>query len=235
MKKITAALSTILLYAFISCTPSTNEVQNTSKADDTYKKLYEKSIAMRDYNTAIMAIQQILLTDSTNGLRDSLPELFAAASNLEACMTTTQESMKRYPDNEKFQALMLLCYQQIGDFESQFALLNDLYVKTKKPQYLVQIATIQLQSGNIREAMKTIDGMMAEFKNSKEKIEVVKDETSKQMVPIMAALWNMKGYAYMQQKNIDKAKDAYFKALEIDPNFQMPQRNLNMIFDNKMR
>jgi tetratricopeptide (TPR) repeat protein len=94
---------------------------------------------------------------------------------------------------------------------------------------------MQIQTGQLKQASKTIDELMKEFKNSKELIEVVKDENSKQRVPIMAALWNMKGYTYLQMKNIDKAKEAFFKALEIDEKFEMPKRNLNLIFDNRMR
>jgi len=50
---------------------------------------------------------------------------------------------------------------------------------------------------------------------------------------VNAAAWNMKGYIYMQQKNIEKAKECYFKALEIYPEFVMPKRNLEMIFSRK--
>ena len=51
----------------------------------------------------------------------------------------------------------------------------------------------------------------------------------------MAALWNMKGFGYMQQKNIEKAKEAFFQSMEIYPEFVMPKRNLQLIFDRKMR
>lgn len=76
---------------------------------------------------------------------------------------------------------------------------------------------------------------MKELKDSKDSIDVFTDETSKQKVPVMAALWNMKGFGYMQQKNIEKAKEAFFQSMEIYPEFVMPKRNLQLIFDRKMR
>lgn len=235
MKNTVFTLAAIVLF-LVSC----NNKQASSDAGgasviDANIKLYEHALKTKDFQTAITAIQYILLEDSTHHFRDSLPELFGAVNNLEACLMATEAAMIRHPENEKYKTIMLICLQQIGDYEGQTVLLNDLYQQTKKPEYVIQIVTMQIQTGQLKQASKTIDELMKEFKNSKETIEVAKDETSKQRVPIMAALWNMKGYTYLQMKNVDKAKEAFFKALEIDDKFEMPKRNLNMIFDNRMR
>jgi tetratricopeptide (TPR) repeat protein len=227
---------TAIAFLFISCNnKQTSSEQTGASVIDANIKLYEHAMKAKDFQTAITAIQYILLEDSTHQFRDSLPELFGAVNNLEACLMATESAMIRYPDNEKYKTIMLICLQQIGDFEGQTVLLNDLYQQTKKPEYVIQIVTMLIQTGQLKQASKTIDELMKEFKNSKESIEVAKDENSKQRVPIMAALWNMKGYTYLQMKNVDKAKEAFFKALEIDDKFEMPKRNLNMIFDNRMR
>jgi tetratricopeptide (TPR) repeat protein len=234
MKQTFVLLFSALLFA-ASCSQNGNNTVSKANPTDEYMRLYEQAMKTKDYQSAITAIQYLIIGDSTHPYRDSLPELFGAVNNIEACMQATEGAMVRHPQDEKFKTIMLLCLQQIGDFESQFVLLNDLYEQTGKPEYIIQIATIQIQVGQLKQAAKTIDTMMAEFKNSKETIEVMRDENSKQRVPIMAALWNMKGYTYLQMKNIDKAKEAFFKALEIDDKFEMPKRNLNMIFDNRLR
>jgi tetratricopeptide (TPR) repeat protein len=235
MNKFLTAL-TIGIITLSACNSKTETANsNTVTNDNQYELLYKRAMAAKDYQTAITAIQLTLMNDSTNGLRDSLPELFGAVNNLEACMLATMQSMERYPDNEKFKNIMLICLQQTGDMEGQFALLNDLYQRTKKSQYIIQVASIQMQSGNTKQAMQTIDMLMKEMKNSTDSIDVFLDETNKQKVPVMAALWNMKGYGYMQQKNIEKAKEAFFQSMEIYPEFVMPKRNLQLIFDRKMR
>jgi tetratricopeptide (TPR) repeat protein len=208
--------------------------QNTTASTETYKKLYEKSMKLKDLNTAITAIQMILLTDSSNSLRDSLPELYGAVNNIEACMQTNEETLKRYPNDEKFLNIKVLCLQQIGDMDGQFMLLEKLYAQTKKPQYIAQMASLQLAGGQANEAMKTVNFIIDEFKNNKtDSLDIFLDETNKQKVPVLAAAYNMKGYVYMQRKDITNAKEMYFKALEIYPEFEMPKRNLEAIFARK--
>lgn len=210
--------------------------QSTSTSADTssYQKLYEKSIKLKDMQTAIYAIQMVLLTDSTNSLRDSLPELYGAVNNIEACMQTNEETLKRHPNDEKFKNIKVLCLQQMGDLDGQFLMLEDLYKTTKKPQYIAQMASIQLAAGQTKQAVETIDFIISEFKNNKtDSLDIFLDETNKQKVPVLAAAYNMKGYVYMQKKDINNAKEMYFKALEIYPEFVMPKRNLEAIFARK--
>lgn len=210
--------------------------ENNTPASSThadYQKLFDRSMAVKDYSTAITAIQFILLTDSTHALRDSLPELYGAVNNVSACLQTVDETLKRHPKEEKFLNLKLLCLQELGRIDEQFAMLRNLYETTNKPQYIAQIASIQVATGNMNDARETIDTILVKYKDSKDSLDVFVDETNKQKVPVTAAAWNMKGYIYMQQKNIDKAKECYFKALEIYPNFMMPRRNLEMIFARK--
>jgi tetratricopeptide (TPR) repeat protein len=228
MKKLIVPI--IALTLFFACKPSSN--QGTGATAD-HKKLYEKSVAMKDYQTAITAIQMVLLSDSTNGLRDSLPELFGAVNNVQACLSAVTESLKRYPNDEKFQNIKLICLQETGEVDEQFAILTNLYKSTGKVQYIAQIASLQVGTGNLAEARKTIDNILANYKGSKEILEVFADERTKQQVPVEAAAWNMLGFVYMQQKNLEKAKECYFKALEIYPDFAMPKRNLDLIFSRK--
>jgi tetratricopeptide (TPR) repeat protein len=219
--------------ALIACNSNTSNQTSTSQTD-TYRKLYDKSMKMKDLYTSIYAIQMILLTDSTNGLRDSLPELYGAVNNIEACIQTNEETLKRYPNDEKFLNIKVLYLQQMGDMDGQFVLLEKLYAQTKKPQYIAQMASLQLAGGQTKEAMKTVNFIIDEFKNNKtDSLDIFLDEVNKQKVPVLAAAYNMKGYIYMQRKDITNAKEMYFKALEIYPDFEMPKRNLEAIFARK--
>lgn len=229
MKRILIILSATAIFC-ISC----NRGNKPESVNDNYQKLYEKSMKLKDLHTSIYAIQMILLTDSTNALRDSLPELYGAINNIEACMVTNEETLKRYPNDEKFLNIKVLYLQQLGDMDGQFILLEKLYQQTKKPQYIAQMASLQLAGGQAKEAMNTINFILEEFKNNKtDSLDIFIDEQNKQKVPVLAAAYNMKGYVYMQRKDITNAKEMYFKALEIYPNFEMPKRNLEAIFARK--
>jgi tetratricopeptide (TPR) repeat protein len=231
MKRFLVILSASALL-FTAC--KNGAEQTSTSENDTYQKLYTKSMKLKDLPTAIVAIQMILLNDSTNGLRDSLPELYGAVSNIEACMQTNEDALKRHPKEEKYLNIKVLCLQQVGDFDGQFILLDQLYKQTNKPQYIAQMASLQLAGGQTQEAIKTIDFIISEYKNNKtDSLDIFLDETNKQKVPVLAAAYNMKGYIYMQRKDITNAKEMYFKALEIYPEFEMPKRNLEAIFARK--
>ncbi|MES2558468.1 MAG: hypothetical protein V4590_01920 [Bacteroidota bacterium] len=232
MKRFLFILSASALL-FAAC-KNGNQGKPESAENGIYQKLYEKSIKLKDIHTAIYAIQMVLMTDSANSLRDSLPELYGAVNNIEACMQTNEETLKRHPNNEKFKNIKVLCLQQVGDVDGQFLLLEDLYKTTKKPQYIAQIASLQLAAGQTKQAVETIDFIISEFRNNKtDSLDIFLDETNKQKVPVLAAAYNMKGYVYMQKKDITNAKEMYFKALEIYPDFVMPKRNLEAIFARK--
>lgn len=233
MKKlffVLAATSLIL----VACTKNNNTAVIGNSSDSTYHILFEKSMKLKDIHTAIYAAQMILLEDSTHIIRDTLPELYGAVNNLEACMQTTEDALTRHPKEEKFLDIKLLCLQQIGDLDGLMVLLEQLYTQTKKPQYIFQIASVQLAGGQPKEAMKTIDFIIDEYKNNKtDSLDIPIDEMTKQRVPVMAAVYNMKGYVYMQRKDITNAKEMYFKSLEYYPEFEMPKRNLEAIFARK--
>lgn len=232
MKRFLFILAASALF-FTAC-KNGDQSKTESTEKNVYEKLYEKSIQLKDIQTAIYAVQMVLMTDSTNGLRDSLPELYGAVNNIEACMQTNEESLKRHPKDEKYKNIKVLCLQQIGDIDGQFLLLEDLYKTTKKPQYIAQMASLQLAAGQTKEGVETIDFIISEFRNNKtDSLDVFIDERNKQKVPVLAAAYNMKGYVYMQKKDINNAKEMYFKALEIYPQFEMPKRNLEAIFARK--
>jgi tetratricopeptide (TPR) repeat protein len=89
-------------------------------------------------------------------------------------------------------------------------------------------------TGNAREALKITERILTEFKNNKtDSLDVMIDERNRQKVPVLAAAHNMRGYIFMQQKNINKAKEEFFAALEIYPDYVMPKQNLEMIFARK--
>jgi tetratricopeptide (TPR) repeat protein len=231
MKRFLILLSTSALL-FTACK---NGGETPAPAEQkVYEKVYTESMKLKDLHSAIFAIQMILLDDSTNSLRDSLPELYGAVNNIEACMITNEAAIKRHPNEEKYLNIKVLCLQQIGDLDGQFMLLDQLYKQTNKPQYIAQMASLQLAGGQPKEALKTIDFIIKEYKDNKtDSLDIFLDEVNKQKVPVLAAAYNMKGYIFMQRKDITNAKEMYFKALEIYPEFEMPKRNLEAIFARK--
>lgn len=203
--------------------------QNSSGNIPQLEKLYKKSYDLKDVPTAITAVQLILAQDSTHNLRDSLPAMYMAVQNVDACLATTEESLKRKPEDEELLKYKLLCLEQLGEADKMFDLANNLYKKTGKAEYIYKVASVQLVTGKFNEAAKTIDEMMEKYKTSTDSVEIFIDQAQSQKVPVSAACWNMRGYMNIQTQKYQEAAEAYQKAIQIFPDFVMARRNLQQL------
>lgn len=222
-------LSTVAAAALTltACNNSDNSASNASIQK--LEKLYKTSYDLKDVPTAITAVQLILLQDSTNNLRDSLPSMYLAVQNIDACLATTEDALKRHPENEEYNKYKMLCLEQIGKADELFALAKNLYDKTGKAEYIYKIASVQLVTGEFDAATKTINDMMEKYKNTKDSVDIFIDQSQSQRVPIIAACWNMKGYLYIQTQKYQQAGEAYQKAIQTFPDFVMARRNLQQL------
>ncbi len=222
-------LSTVAAAALTltACNNADNPASNASVQK--LEKLYKTSYDLKDIPTAITAVQLILTHDSTNALRDSLPSMYLAMQNIDACLATTEDALKRHPQNEEYTKYKMLCLEQMGNADELFTLAKSLYDKTGKAEYIYKIASVQLVSGKFDEASKTINEMMEKYKNTKDSVDIFIDQSQSQRVPIIAACWNMKGYLYIQTQKYQQAGEAYQKAIQTFPDFVMARRNLQQL------
>jgi tetratricopeptide (TPR) repeat protein len=222
-------LSTVAAAALTltACNNADNPASNASIQK--LEKLYKTSYDLKDIPTAITAVQLILTHDSTNALRDSLPSMYLAMQNIDACLATTEDALKRHPQNEEYTKYKMLCLEQMGNADELFTLAKSLYNKTGKAEYIYKIASVQLVSGKFDEASKTINEMMEKYKNTKDSVDIFIDQSQSQRVPIIAACWNMKGYLYIQTQKYQQAGEAYQKAIQTFPDFVMARRNLQQL------
>jgi tetratricopeptide (TPR) repeat protein len=226
---------------FIACdkSPSAGTTVVTGKGgDDTelYRRLFDRSMTMKDYPTAIVAAQMILLTDSTlTAYQDSLPELYAASNNAEACAMVIDDVLKRHPDEERFLQVKAVVLQEQRDVYGMYDIYNKLYKSTGKLTYQYQIATIQFSTGELDKAMKTLDMLIDKGQHSKDSLDIFINEQQKQKVPILAAVLNFKGYIFAQKRDMLNARNHFEAALKDFPDFVMAQRNLQQLMSQKQR
>jgi tetratricopeptide (TPR) repeat protein len=206
--------------------------RNNPTNSDELKTLYKKSYDLKDIQTAITAVQLILVKDSANDLRDSLPSMYFAVQNIDACLVSTEASLKRKPADEELLKYKMLCLEQLGKADELLVLSSDLYKKTGKVEYLYKSVSVQLVQGNFDVATKSIDAMMEKYKTSADSVDMIVGEGQNQRVPILAACWNMRGYVYIQNQKYQQAAEAYQKAIQIFPDFVMARRNLQQLIQS---
>jgi tetratricopeptide (TPR) repeat protein len=222
-------LSTVAAAALTLTACNNADKTATNASAENLQKLYKTSYDLKDIPTAITAVQLLLLQDSSSTLRDSLPSMYLAVQNIDACLATTEDALKRHPENEEFSKYKMLCLEQVGKADELYDLAKTLYDKTGKAEYIYKIASVQLVTNKFDEASKTINSMMEKYKNTKDSVDIFIDQAQSQRVPIIAACWNMKGFLYIQTQKYQQAGEAYQKAIQTFPDFVMARRNLQQL------
>lgn len=205
MKKII-----ITICVFVSLTSCNNK---SSNAIESYKKLFDKSMNSKDFQTAIVAAQLILINDSTEVLyADTLPELYAATNNIFACNDAATNALKRNPKSERYLLIKALCAEQLGNMEEQMSIYNQLYAINKKPEYLYRITAAHFGSANFQAVENNLKELDEMAKNSKDSIDFMISESEKQKVPLKAALLNMRAIMAAQKDRDMLSAKKYFEA-----------------------
>lgn len=205
MKKIIIAIC-----VFVSLTSCNNKSSNSIES---YKKLFDKSMNSKDFPTAIVAAQLILIDDSTEVLyADTLPELYAATNNIYACNDAAENALKRNPKSERYLLIKALCAEQLGNMEEQMSIYNQLYAINKKPEYLYRITAAHFGSANFQAVENNLKELDEMAKTSKDSIDFMISESEKQKVPLKAALLNMRAIMAAQKDNDMLSAKKYFEA-----------------------
>ncbi len=206
MKKI------ILAFYAIAALASCNN-KSGSKAVDNYKKLFDKSMNSKDFPTAIVAAQMILIEDSTQILyADTLPELYVATNNIMACNDAAAAAIKRNPKSERLLLIKALCAEQMGNIEEQMSIYNQLYSLNKKPEYLYRITATHFGTGNFKAVENNLKELDQLALTTSDSIDFMISETEKQKVPLKAALFNMRAIMAAQKDRDMLSAKKYFEA-----------------------
>ncbi|MES2382109.1 MAG: hypothetical protein V4538_13765 [Bacteroidota bacterium] len=226
MKRILIVLC--LISSVIACK---NNNSNNTQSTDNYKKLFNKSMDGKDYPTAIMACQMILINDSTQTVyADTLPELYAAINNIMACDIVTEAALKRNPKSERLLLIKALCAEQMGKVEEQMSLYNQLYAINKKPEYLYRITATHFGTGNFQAAENNLKELEQMAVNGHDSIDFMISETEKQKVPLKAALLNMRAIMSAQRdRDLPSAKKYFEAAIREFPDFIVAKEYLNRL------
>jgi tetratricopeptide (TPR) repeat protein len=141
MKK-TITLLTLVAAFTGSCTEKTSDLDNA-------KALYAKSLENNDAITARVALNQILMIDSTNAeYQDSLSRVYMTSGNFEGGLKYAEEVYNAGKASNKLKENMALAYQQIGEMEKSEEFIGALLRDTRNNKYLFQQLVIKYESGN---------------------------------------------------------------------------------------
>ncbi len=135
---------------FASC--NSNSGSGSDSMYDTNKALYERSIKYSDFGTALVALNYMLLEDSTNmEYTDSIARLYMRSGSFDAGLTLGAKVMEDNPKNYGLLEIMATAQEYKGDEASltkAFRNYKKLYEEVGGTKYLLKQAQVGIIKGS---------------------------------------------------------------------------------------
>jgi tetratricopeptide (TPR) repeat protein len=208
----------------------------TLKAQDAYEvqqRFYKNALKNYDLQAATIALyNMIALKPERADLNDSLALLYFAGERYAQACLVGEQILKANPNRSDILELVAVSKQNLGmikealsDYEKLFAIEKSLY-------YLYQVATLQYQLKRYGECIASLDQIIANPESSKQKVNIVVQGGSQDVLMSAAAL-NVKGICAMELNQEDAARDFFNKALALSPEFVLAKGNLDALNKKK--
>ncbi len=213
MQKI--VLSVTILVIMTSC----NYEQKAKESRiDANKALYEQAKGLEDEATAIVALNYLLLEDSTNlEYMDSLSRLYIRNGVLTSGLALGHKVMKVQPDNFKTLELIAEAQMALGKYPEAIVNLEKLHKEIGDVRYIYQLAIIDSEMKNAEKFDARLDQILIDPGTATVEFPAVQ---GMQQVDIKAAANFLKAQLHYNSGNMDQALSYVKKALTISPNFQ---------------
>jgi tetratricopeptide (TPR) repeat protein len=216
----------IIIVLFISVLTVLNACNSKSDSTDRthYLKLYKKANDNKDVFTAIVALNEYLLNDSTvTHYHDSLAILYFLTGNFASGVLIGEKVIEKHPDNKRLAELMSEGYQKTNQYDKSIAITLKLFNDTKDYRYLYQVATLQFEDQKVQDCENTVAQILKDGLDSITTIEMSPGGFA-DIVPIEAACYNLKAMIEDQINNDFATSFKYFeKALKVYPAFKFPR------------
>lgn len=198
---------------FFSC-------NSQSKGSDNWKEVYQNAYTNHDYNTAVVALNQLIISDSSNRAEyyDSLAFYYIKKQrNYTAGKAIVEKGLKISPNNFNFLEFKSIFLSAENKIEESRKLLQKAYELSKLKKHLYMYATTFATDKNIEEYTKIVNGFLYDPATKPELVEVSIDDASSQMIEI-------KALCYMDKAKISKNPAQILSyidsALILEPNYQ---------------
>ena len=204
------------------------------EAQKEFKNMISNSLKValqnQDFVSAITFINMYLAIDSSRTtLKDTLLELYLITGQANQALVIAEQKLKKDPNDTAALHIAALASMQLNNLQKAYEYYSRLAQVTGNVKHLWDFAVVLWQMQRYGDALVVIDQIIANPASRTQTVTLQISQTTKQEVPILAAAYNLKGAAHQRLKDFNSAKEAYKKALEVVPDFILPQENLKAL------
>lgn len=218
MKTSIFLLASGLLFA--SC--NSNSGAGSNSMYDTNKALYERSIKYSDYGTALVALNYMLMEDSTNmEYTDSIARLYMRSGSFDAGLELGAKVMEAEPKNYTLLEIMATAQEYKGDEASltkAYRNYKKLYEEVGGTKYLLK----QAQVGIIKGSFDVAESKLKTVLESDEigMIESQRADGGSQLVEFKAVAHLLMANIRFNQTNDKEGVKHLEESLRISPDYE---------------
>ena len=206
----------------------TGRISESSDSGSNTLELYERARQLGDDQTAIVALNTLLLQDSSNmRYKDSLARLYLRNGQHEPGLKVGAEVMKSDWGNDALLELIAYAHEVTGESDKAISGFNELYNSTKNVSYRYEVAKIKYTIGESSEA-NVILKELADNKELTERIEFLAQEGT-QKVTIQAAANFLMAQIALDRNQQSTAMNYLRAALASSPDFQQAQYGMQQL------
>jgi tetratricopeptide (TPR) repeat protein len=178
----------IVIVAFLFLESCKNPVTKDSSWEEVYKNAYTN----QDYTTAVVALNHLIITDSSNqkAYYDSLSVYyFKKLRNYGAAKKTVDKALALNPDNYQLLEFKSAFLTEENKIDDSRAVLQKAYKLSGQNKYLYLYAMTYATEQNLTEYNKITNGILYNPATKPEKVEVPIDENNFQFVDLKAVCY----------------------------------------------
>ena len=238
MKQIISVFSILTFLVIGLSTSSIAQEQQKINIRETYDyqknvQIYSRAMKYNDVEAAKSALYNLIAMEPANdSLLFDLAYLYFDNQKYISSILATNDLLTLNPDHLAALEISAISYENIGAREKALEAYESLYLKNDNINTLYKIAFLQYELNRFSEAKTTAEIIMDNEKSEEATLFFGTTENTQQEVPMRASIYNLLGLINKEQGNKEEAKDNFNKALEIAPEFQLAQNNLNELQNN---
>jgi len=194
------------------------------------EQIFKTGLKYGDLDVARQALYEMIVLDPENTyLTDTLAFLYFNSNLFPQSILVCNDILKKAPGNTNILEIKAISEQSIGLFKEALADYEKLNSLGFNVLYLYQIDFLQYRLKRYGECKLSLDALFAYPDTDKQKINITMNDGSRQVVPLKAAVWNIKGVMFMDMNENDKAKNCFIEALKIFPDFMLVKGNMEFV------
>ncbi len=190
------------------------------------KDTYKQALRNGDYSVAAQAVYDIMaIQPKSTHWRDSLALIYVQQKAFRQAIKVSEQQLADNPSDTLMVKVQALSYKALNEPKKALETYERLYPLTQDIYHLYEVASLQYNMTRLKECLQTADMLLKHPDLKKAKISLAFNRQN-QIVPLEAAIFNLKGVIAKDMDKEKEAGDLFKKALAIHPEFELAKGNM---------